>query len=79
MQSGNLLDDKLRRFPALPFIHVEAISELHNAAIGRTGLVESDRVYDVTAIHRAQPHLEVVFADRAMLGQQLQAQRRGTL
>ena len=49
----DLFDDELRRLEATVFVHVEPVGQLHDAPVGRSGLVEGDRVNAVTAGSRA--------------------------
>ena len=66
VQRGNLLNDELRVFNAPKFIHIELESELHNAPVYRSRLIECDRIDDIATLRRAHAQLEVIFTNRSL-------------
>ena len=63
----DLLDNQLRAFDAAVLVHLESISKLHGAAIGRACLVKGNRVDGVATRRRFYPHLQVIFTDNALI------------
>ncbi len=66
VQRGNLLDNELRVFDAAKFVHIELESELHNAPVYGSCLVECDRIDDVATLRRAHAQFEVLVTDNTL-------------
>jgi len=67
MQRSNLLDDQLRILDATKFVDVEPVGKLYNTPVGRPGLVKRDGVDYVATTSRSHAHLEMLFANGALL------------